>query len=127
MRRSWLDDSACSTSLLSRGSLKPCQNSASGAGAIESAAVLDASANRSGTDSVGLTKSGPTVQADKATANMAAMGTVNLCMERLQAIRKDVIGALRDQLAQRDIEHGGQEQAEQGHADHAGEHGDPGD
>ncbi len=32
-----------------------------------------------------------------------------------------------DQLAQGDVEHRGQEQAEQGHAEHAGEHGDAGD
>src|SRR3546814_3966312 len=75
MRRSWLAASACSTSEVSCGSPKACQNAGSASAAVAASAVPSVAADdwmkASGTAMSGRTKSGPTVQADSATVSAA--------------------------------------------------------
>src|SRR5688572_18947150 len=118
MRRSWLATSVSSTRRVSSGSSKPRQNSASASG-MAVALTTSARANWAGADNVGRTWSGPTVQAASAMASAAMVGSFNLRMDGLQVAGAGIArGTTRHQLAQGDVEHGGKEQAEQGHAEH---------
>src|SRR3546814_9441947 len=75
MRRSWLAASACSTSEVSCGSPKACQNAGSVSATAVTSVVPSVAAGdwmkASGTAMSGRTKSGPTVQADSATVSAA--------------------------------------------------------